>query len=126
MIIEQIARLCHEVNRAYCHSIGDDSQPSWSDAPTWQKNSAISGVNFHLSNETTPEQSHANWLKDKVADGWVFGPVKDPEKKEHPCMVPYNELPLEQRTKDFLFKAVVDTFKAEDAELAEIEVGGTE
>ncbi len=108
---EKIARICHEVNRGYCRSIGDDSQPSWEEAPEWQKESVVNGVNFHLENETTPEQSHENWMAEKVAAGWVYGPIKDPEKKEHPCMVAYQELPAEQRTKDYLFKAVVDTFK---------------
>lgn len=111
MINEQIARICHEVNRAYCNSIGDNSQPSWEDAPDWQKDSAVNGVNFHLNYDTTPEQSHENWMREKEADGWVYGPTKDPEKKEHPCMVPYDQLPLEQRTKDYLFKAIVDCFK---------------
>lgn len=111
MRVEEIAELCHEVNRAYCLSIGDDSQPAWKDAPEWQKESAVNGVVFHMENETTPEQSHENWMKEKAADGWIYGEVKDPEKKEHPCMVPYNELPAEQRTKDYLFKAIVDTFK---------------
>lgn len=110
-MVGQIARICHEVNRAYCNSLGDTSQPSWEEAPEWQKESAVNGVEFHLRNETTPEQSHENWMKEKVASGWVYGLVKDPEKKEHPCMVPYDQLPLEQRTKDYLFKAIVDCFK---------------
>jgi hypothetical protein len=33
--------------------------------------------------------------------------VKNPDAKEHPCFVPYDELPAEQRTKDYLFQAVV-------------------
>jgi hypothetical protein len=106
-----IARICHEVNKAYCQSIGDLSQPKWEDAPQWQKDSAVNGVEFHLNNETTPEQSHENWMKDKVAEGWIYGDVKCPTFKTHPCMVPYNDLPVEQRTKDYLFKAIVDTFK---------------
>ncbi|MGA2153889.1 MAG: RyR domain-containing protein [Bryobacteraceae bacterium] len=53
---------------------------------------------------------HEAWLSDKLRDGWKFGPVKDPTKKEHPCMVPYSELPLEQRIKDHLLKAVVQAF----------------
>lgn len=108
---ESVARMCHEVNRAYCRSIGDDSQPAWEDAPDWQKESAINGVEFHLANETSPEQSHENWMREKATAGWVYGDVKDPEKKEHPCMIPYDQLPLEQRTKDYLFKAVVDCHK---------------
>ncbi|MCF8566895.1 hypothetical protein LLE49_19435 [Alicyclobacillus tolerans] len=108
---EMIAALCHEVNRAYCQSIGDNSQPSWNDAPEWQKQSAIAGVKFHMENETTPEQSHESWMKQKIDDGWVYGEVKDPELKTHPCMVPYNQLPQEQRSKDYLFKAICDFYR---------------
>jgi hypothetical protein len=111
MKIEQIAELCHEVNRAYCRSIGDESQLPWSEAPEWQKCSAINGVKFHLENDTTPEDSHINWMNEKLADGWVYGEVKDPEKKTHPCIVPYHELPQEQRSKDYIFKAICDFFK---------------
>lgn len=31
--IELIAQVAHEINRAYCQAIGDDSQPCWNDAP---------------------------------------------------------------------------------------------
>jgi hypothetical protein len=41
-----IARVCHEVNRAYCTSLGDESQLPWDSAPQWQKDSAINGVRF--------------------------------------------------------------------------------
>jgi len=112
MNVEQIAKTCHEVNRAFCESIGDNSQPTWGDAPEWQKQSAMNGVSFHMTNpESKPSDSHENWTKEKEADGWVFGEIKDPEKKEHPCMVPYNQLPKEQQTKDALFIAVVRSFE---------------
>lgn len=112
-MIELIAKACHEVNKAYCESIGDKSQPSWEDAPEWQKESAIVGVQFHLSGDRSPEDSHQSWSEQKVADGWVYGEVKDPVAKTHPCLVPYYQLPLEQRTKDYLFKSVVDSFKVD-------------
>ena len=107
-----IAKVCHNVNKAYCESIGDNSQPAWEDAPDWQKQSAIKGVEFHQSNPNSkPSDSHNSWLAEKVANGWVYGPVKDADKKEHPCMVPYEELPKEQQTKDALFIAVVRSFE---------------
>ncbi len=107
-----IAQVCHEANRAYCKTIGDFSQPSWDDAPDWQKTSAINGVNFHLDNpDASPSQSHDNWTAEKVAAGWKYGPVKNPETKEHPCCVPYDELPLEQRLKDRLFISVVHALR---------------
>ena len=104
----EIARACHEVNRAYCNSIGDTSQPAWEDAPDWQRRSAIAGVEFTLANpDAKPSASHESWLAEKERDGWKYGPVKDPKKKEHPCFVPYDQLPAEQKSKDYLFQAVV-------------------
>jgi len=112
MTIEQIAQVAHEINKAFCQSVGDDSQPDWEFAPDWQKISEISGVKFHIENpDAKPSSSHENWLKDKEADGWKYGPVKDPIKKEHPCFVPYDELPIEQKSKDYLFKQVVHSLK---------------
>ena len=109
--IEQCARICHEVNKTYCESIGDNSQVPWKDIPAWQKNSAINGVKFHLDNpDSTPEDSHINWMKEKEKDGWVLGPIKDATTKEHPCMVPYKDLPKQQQTKDSLFIAIIDAF----------------
>lgn len=110
--VEQIAKTCHEVNKKYCESIGDFSQLSWGNAPDWQRESAINGVNFHLANpDSQPYDSHNNWMKEKLNDGWKFGEVKNPETKEHPCIVPYEVLPKEQQTKDALFIAVVRSFE---------------
>lgn len=108
-----IARVAHEINRAYCASLGDNSQPAWEDAPDWQRESAIAGVEMHLANpDATPEQSHESWLAQKLAAGWTYGEVKDAEKKQHPCCVPYDELPTEQKAKDHLFRAVVHMLKS--------------
>lgn len=104
--IEACARAAHEANRAYCAALGDTSQAPWDDAPEWQKSSARNGVVGAL-NGNTPEQSHESWLAEKAATGWKYGPVKDPEKREHPCFVPYAGLPPEQRAKDGVFVAVV-------------------
>jgi hypothetical protein len=108
MTPEQIARVAHEVNRAYCRALGDTSQTTWEDAPQWQRDSAVHGVYFHLDNPTAgPSASHDSWLAEKRAAGWKYGPVKNSERREHPCFVPYEELPIEQQAKDFIFAAIV-------------------
>lgn len=117
--IEQIAIICHQTNKAYCEQIGDFSQFDWDEAPEWQKESAINGVEFHLkelikTNKTQAYKSHENWKKVKEAEGWKYGKKKDVEKKLHPCMVPFNDLPRMQQMKDYLFTAIVFAFYSEE------------
>ncbi len=107
MNIIDVAKICHEANRAYCETIGDYTQPRWEDAPEWQKQSAINGVIYHKQNPASkPEDSHNSWLEEKRNAGWKYGAVKDTEKKEHPCFVPYAELPEIQKIKDYIFCAI--------------------
>lgn len=107
-----IAQIAHAINAAYCLSLGDTSQVAWDEAPEWQQQSALAGVEMHLANpDATPEQSHESWLAQKVADGWVYGEVKDEVAKTHHCCLPYDQLPPEQKAKDYLFRAVVHAVK---------------
>lgn len=106
--ISNIAKVCHEANKAYCETLGDFSQLSWNEAPDWQKESAMNGVSYHLDNPNAgPSGSHENWLKVKVADGWIYGEAKSAELKTHPCIVPYEDLPQEQKNKDYIFVGIV-------------------
>jgi hypothetical protein len=110
--IIDIARICHQANKAWCQANHDFSQKDWDEAEEWQQDSAISGVEFRLDNPDAPASAmHDNWSKEKIADGWVYGEVKDTEKKTHPCLVPFEELPLFQQKKDKLFSAIVDALK---------------
>jgi hypothetical protein len=105
---QQIARVCHEVNRAYCQALGDHSQPAWEDAPQWQRDSAMLGVKLHTeSHDAGPQAGHESWMAQKVAEGWTYGPEKRPDLKQHHCMVPFDALPVEQQAKDYIFRAVV-------------------
>lgn len=106
--LEHIARCAHEANRHHCRSIGDNSHRPWDQTPEVIKASVKAGVSNMLKNPgLTPADSHKAWLEYKTAEGWVYGEVKDVEAKVHPCMVPYDELPPEQRVKDSIFTSVV-------------------
>lgn len=120
MDVEPLAMLAHTVNKAYCESIGDYSQVPWKDASEHIKESARNGIKFHIDNpDSTPESSHENWMKEKLAAGWVYGKEKDAINKTHPCLVPYSELPQEQKSKDYIFKAIVDSALNQLKEYAE-------
>lgn len=102
-----VARIAHEVNRQWCEYNGDTSQVSWDEAPDWQRVSAVNGAAFHRENpDATDSASHDSWMQEKLAEGWKYGPVKDPEAKTHPCIVPFEELPREQQFKDKLFRTI--------------------
>lgn len=108
MRIVDVARICHEANRALCLSQGDLSQVPFDEAPEWQRQSAINGVDYHLAHpDSTPADSHTSWLAEKTNTGWVYGPVKDADAKTHPCCVPFDALPPEQRVKDSIFLGIV-------------------
>ena len=118
--IDQIARVAHEVNRVYCEIVlGDFNQPHWNEASEHQRASVIGGVMFALSTpDVTPEASHQAWIRCKRADGWCYGLEKSPQLKQHPCMLPFNELPREDQVKDRLFLAIVDTLTRLNTEVS--------
>jgi hypothetical protein len=77
-------------------------------ARPWAITRRFHGVEHALEHpEATPADSHENWLAEKRQAGWKYGPVKDAEKREHPCFVPYEALSTHQRAKDALFLAIV-------------------
>lgn len=82
----------------------------------------MAGVQFHIDHpDASPSASHDSWLEEKRRDGWKYGAIKDADLKEHPCFLPYNQLPIEQRIKDYLFRAIVHAFI--DAQHSELAVG---
>ena len=109
VLFEAAARAAHEANRAWCLSRGDVSQVSWDEASDDIKQSCLQGVKQVFAG-ATPASLHDSWMKNRIEHGWVYGPVKDVEKKIHPCLVPYGELPQEQRAKDEIFLRVVIAF----------------
>ncbi len=115
MTNEEIARVAHEVNRGYCESLGDQSQPVWEEAPDWQKTSAMNGVELHSNGDVGPEASHENWMAEKAKGGWTYGPEKNLVAKTHPCFLPFGDLPAEQKSKDHIFRAVVHALRSNGA-----------
>lgn len=43
---------------------------------------------------------HDLWAQQRLKDGWKYGPQRDDARKEHPCLVPYEQLPESEKVYD--------------------------
>ena len=43
---------------------------------------------------------HEVWSKTRIEQGWTYGEKRDDALKQHPCLVPYEELPEEEKVYD--------------------------
>lgn len=50
--------------------------------------------------ELIAKNTHDVWAESRIADGWSFGKARDDEKKKHPCLIPYEELPESEKEYD--------------------------
>ena len=50
--------------------------------------------------ERLAENAHEVWAQRRMAEGWRPGPRRDEDKKEHPSLVPYEDLPEEEKEYD--------------------------
>ena len=42
--------------------------------------------------EQLARNTHEVWAAQRLKDGWVWGPARDDAQKQHPCLVPYEDL----------------------------------
>lgn len=59
--------------------------------------------------ERLAENTHEVWAKGRVDEGWVYGETLDRDKKVHPLLVPYRELP--ESEKDYDRRTSLETLK---------------
>ena len=50
--------------------------------------------------EDLAKHVHEVWAKGRIAQGWTYGPLRNDELKQTPCLVPYEELTEEERDYD--------------------------
>jgi hypothetical protein len=112
--IFDIAKVAYNAQRKYCISVGITSEPEWKDLGDVRTSSICNGVRTIVENpELSDEQLHENWMLNRYHEGWKYGEAKDEEKKEHPMLVPYNDLPETEKRKKTIFRDVVEKLKNE-------------
>lgn len=50
--------------------------------------------------ERLAENAHDIWAQKRINEGWQWGENRDDQKKKHPCLVPYDDLPESEKAYD--------------------------
>ena len=50
--------------------------------------------------ERLAENAHDVWARQRLSQGWTYGPQRDDAKKKHPCLIPYKDLPESEKVYD--------------------------
>lgn len=50
--------------------------------------------------ERLAEHAHDLWAKERLEQGWTYGPTRDDARKQTPCLVPYADLPEAEKVYD--------------------------
>ena len=59
--------------------------------------------------EEMAKNVHEVWARNRMDEGWTYGPVRDDAHKKHPCLVPYEDLP--ESEKDYASATSQETMK---------------
>ena len=110
MTITQIAEVVHNMQRTFCASIGE-TLPTWSEAGNMQQTTIQGVIDLIDFPSAAGGFSHEQWMLNKIAQGYTYGPVRDHEKKTHPSLVPFEQLPHNEQVKDHLFVETVRSLK---------------
>ncbi len=50
--------------------------------------------------EKLAENAHDHWAAGRIKEGWRYGEQRNDQAREHPCLVPYDELPESEKQYD--------------------------
>lgn len=129
-LAEALAPDLHRDWRTYPENEGSDADKPWDELTDSQRNSnvqqalriitnlALVGLRIekgrglspsqekeirgHIDRniETMAEAEHNGWMVERMIDGWRYGKVRVNERKLHPLLLPYSQLPEAQKDKD--------------------------
>lgn len=99
-------RVCCGTSEKRLHPTRNETTPDETPMKSAYIPQPIDVSSIELPAELTPltealaRNVHEVWAATRIAQGWRFGPERNDLLKEHPCLIPYDELPEEERTYD--------------------------
>ena len=102
-----IARVCHETNRALQNVLGDPCPSEPWDALSAEAR-ALSLYGVHQAQQgRSPEEMHQLWMSFMFEHGWKYGEKKNEVEKTHPNLVSFDHLSEDEQLKDKVFISIV-------------------
>ena len=112
-LIGIVAKVIHSANRAYVDAIGGRAfNPTWEEYGESKRQDLINAIINTVKDPQTPQASHENWCVAMEKAGWSKDIKLDYNRKTHPNMVPYDQLPFEEQFKDQLYMGIASIFCA--------------
>lgn len=111
---EVVERMQAEIAREIRVLLGEEQydQRIFNDVERARRVSALKELS---QNDVSDEERHKSWMKMHEESGWKYGPVFSPSEKEHPNMLPWEQLPSSTRSKARIF-AICARYAKEFAE----------
>lgn len=107
-----IAQECHTKNNELMMMNGEEQNGNWDSLDRHTKFINLKSVIKALENpDLTAKDMHDEWMNNKIADGWKFGDVKDPELKTHPLIIDYDLMKDVDKMKDQIFIDVCNKYR---------------
>lgn len=96
---EDLARICHEAHLALRIGLNKSADDAHFDAlPQWRKDLVIGEVRMIREGRSHAEV-HQAWADQLREQGWRWGIYRDVQLKQHPNLVPYDQLPVAEQAK---------------------------
>lgn len=108
--ITAFAQIAHKLDVAYAAAVYGENKPGWHQLPAEDRKHISDRVVYYLTDPNAVVSSlHEKWAYSKLSSGWSYGKEFNEEKKQHPLLISYSELPLTRRVADTLFMQTVQT-----------------
>jgi hypothetical protein len=108
---QSLARICYDAIRAYGITIGE-RYAQWEHARAWDRESFADAVAYLLKvPDADLADLHGYWMAARMQRGWQYGPERDVERRLHPALLPWADVPERERLKFEMVYRIVDVFR---------------
>jgi len=104
----EVGRIVHEGQRAFCCATGDPYHVEWDNVSGTRYNNTMLDVLWMSNNPyLTAKELHVLWMDYRTSLGWSYGEKRSDALKQHPCLLPWNDLDSIERCKISLLRSTL-------------------